>query len=173
MPGTPHHALGSPWLTGAVATLLAAAATAAPIALRSRSELRPFVVGGALAYATVFVSLWALVPAVFWRFATDPTEWGPFAVGVIAAGFVVFALQAAVAVYLYVGWRLKLPLGCLFVVSWIAAALFFRVGGESGPLFSLLLWTVTLGPAAVLGTLLLGGLEVGARRLSDRFATAK
>lgn len=164
MPGTPHHALGSPWLTAAAATVLALTVVAALVASRSRfSNPRRYAVAGGFAYTVVYLSLWAAVPAVFWRFGISPSEHLFFLVGVFGAAFAAAAIQSALALYLYAEWELKAPIVGLFAASLVSGYLFLRVGGESGATFMLFLWSTVIAPPGIVGIGVLGALETGFR----------
>lgn len=120
---------------------------------------RTYAAVGGVCYGLVYLSLWALVPAIFWRFAATPEESPIFFIGIIALAGAVFFVQAAVPLYLYSRWSLVVPLGGLFAVSLLCGYLFFRVGGESGATFLLFLWTMTLAPIAIIAIGMLGAIE--------------
>jgi len=165
VPGTPHHALGDPLLTALATTTLAALAAAALATARSRfTDARTYAAAGGLAYGLSYLALWAVVPAVFWRFAVDPLANPLPAVGIVALGALALALQGALPLYAHARWSLRTPLLGLFATSWGCGYLFLRVGGESGATFTLLLWSVALAPFALLATAVLGALEAGVQR---------
>jgi hypothetical protein len=137
VPGTPHHALGGPWTTYAVA--------------------------GGFAYAAVYLSLWALVAAVFWRFAVRPTETPFLIIGVLGTGAGAAVLQSALAVYLYARWELLSPIVGLFVASLVCGYLLLFVGGESGAMSVLFLWSATIAPPAAVGIAVISLVETGFR----------
>jgi len=94
VPGAPHHAFGSPVLTVAFTTVLAVTVISILLGVRSRfgDKWRYATLGG-FAYALVYLSLWALIPAVLWRFAVDPSEAPIVLTGILVLGFVALALQ--------------------------------------------------------------------------------
>jgi hypothetical protein len=172
VPGTPHHALGHPLLTVLATTALAAVVVGTLAVGRSRfSDALAYAAVGGLAYGLVYLALWALVPAVFWRFAIDPLADPAFAVGSVAVGALALSLQGALGLYAHARWSLRAPLLGLAATSWVCGYLFLRVGGESGATFMLLLWSVALAPLAVLAVAALGGLEAGIRRLTAHGTT--
>jgi hypothetical protein len=166
MPGTPHHALGDPVLTLTATTALSLAVVSSAVLLRNRStDVRRYTVKAAMAYAAAYVSLWAVVPAAFWRFSVTMENIG-FVVVVLGMATVVIASQAGLPVYLYADRGLKAPIIGMFVVSWVCGYLFLLVGGESGSTFTLFLWSFMIGPLGIAGIGLLGALEVGFRRVT-------
>jgi hypothetical protein len=112
----------------------------------------------------VYLSLWAVVSVVFWRFAVNPVENPLFVVYVGVLSVAVLTLQASVPLYLGGRYSLWSPVLCLFVVSWVCGYVFLRVGGESGQTFLLFLWGTMLGPAAVAGVAVVGFIELRIRR---------
>jgi len=148
----------------AYTTVLAVTVISILLGVRSRfGDTWRYATLGGFAYALVCLSLWALIPAVFWRFAVDPSEAPIVLTGILVLGFVALALQGGVALYLYDRWELRVPLLGLFVSGWVCGYLFLRVGGESGSTFVLFLWGTTLAPVALSGIVILAGAEKGAR----------
>lgn len=164
MPGTPDHALGDPRLTVLGTTVLAVVVVGSLVLVESRFGNREkYAALGGVAYALVYVGLWALIPAVFGDFVLNP-KGAPF-LAATGFGLLVLFVQGVVPLSLYSRWGLRLPLAGLFVVSWICGYLFFQVGGESGPTFTLLLWGSFLGPVGILAIGGLGVIERGLQKI--------
>jgi len=167
IPGTPHHALGDPRLTAIATTLITVAVVGGLLVIKRRfTNHGTYAAVGGVCYGLVYLSLWALVPAIFWRFAATPEGNPLFFIGAIVLAGAILFVQAAVPLYLHSRWSLKLPLGGLVAASLICGYLFFRVGGESGATFLLFLWTLMLAPVAIVGISLLGAIEEGVRRVA-------
>jgi len=151
--------------------VLALTIVATLVASKSRfSNPKRYAAAGGFAYAVVYLSLWAAVPAVFWSFAVSPSEHLFFLFGVVGAAAVAAAAQSALALYLYAERGLKAPVVGLFAVSLVSGYLFFRVGGESGATFMLFLWSTVIAPPGVVGIGVLGALETGFRGMRRNIA---
>jgi len=146
-------------LTVFFTTVLSLAVFGGLFSLRRRFiDVKKYAVTCGVINTAVYISLWVLVPAIFWRFAVTMEDAGFVAV-VLIVGTVIIALQATVPTYLYAKRGLKTPLIGMFVVSWVCGYLFLRVGGESGSVFMLFLWSTMIAPVGVLGIGLLGAIE--------------
>jgi hypothetical protein len=168
VPGTPHHALGGPLLTGVAATLVAIVVARAAVGPRSGSvRPRSLAVGVGVAYGVGLLFLWAVVRLLFWRIDPDPRSSPFFAAVVVGGTGLALTVQGGVPTYLHAKRGLWTPLAWLIGSSWLCVYAFLRVGGESGAFFLLLVWTVGIVPPAflVLGVCL--GVEAGYRRLRD------
>ncbi|GAB3327148.1 hypothetical protein EI982_15615 [Haloplanus rallus] len=164
MAGTPHHALGDPLLTGAVATAVATVVTG--VACRSRrADARAAALRGGVAYGVGFLLLWAGVRLLFWRFAVDPRDSPLVAVLIVGGATLALAVQGGLPLFLHASRGLWTPVAWLFGASWVCAYTFLRVGGEAGAFFLLALWTLAVVPGALLGLAALCGLELGGRRV--------
>jgi hypothetical protein len=145
---TPHSPF-DPTLMTAVAVAVAAAAVGLSVGGRRVSTRRRLLVGGGAAYGTTVLCLWAGVRLVFWRFAFDPVGDAPVVVPVLTVFGVVIAGQFVLSTYLFVAHGTWTPLVWLFGVTWALVEFVLMVGGESGGLFALLVWTVALLPACL------------------------
>jgi hypothetical protein len=164
--GTPHHALGSPLLTGTVATLVAVVVAWAVVRARPRSpDPRSLAVSVGVAYGVAFLLLWVVVRLSFWRIDPDPRSSPLLAAVVVGGAGLALAVQGGVPTYLHAKRGLWTPLAWLVGCSWLCAYGFLRVGGEAGAFFLLVLWTVVAVPAALLVLGVCWGVEAGARRL--------
>lgn len=165
MPGTPDPVLGSRTFTllVAVATSLALGA----LAVRSRERLQSFPVAFAasVGYGLGCVAAWAGVRYVADAFVAGMVADPLTAMGFVAAGVAVLALQAAVALTLYARWRLVAPLVTLVLATTLVLYLFLQVRGESDPLG---LFTILFGPVILAGIGTVGAAEAGVRRLVAR-----
>jgi hypothetical protein len=141
---TPHGPF-DPALMTAVAVAVAVASVGVSVGGRRFSTRRRLLVGGGAAYATTVLCLWAGVRLVFWRFAFDPVGDAPVVVPVL----VVIAGQFVLSTYLFVTHGTWTSLVWLFGVTWALIEFVLMVGGESGGLFALLVWTVALLPACL------------------------
>lgn len=142
---TPHHAL-DPTLTTVIGVVVAAGAVVLTVVGRRFATRRQLLVGGGTAYATTILGLWAGVRLVFWRFAFDPVRDAPVVAPVLVGFAVVIAGQFVLPAYLLVNHKTWTPLVWLFGVTWALGEFVLLVGGESGGLFALLVWTVGLLP---------------------------
>lgn len=168
MPGTPHHALGGPLETAVVATVTAGACTAGLIAgARAGVSRRRLGAAGGLGYAAVLLTLWATVRLLFWRFPGVPAgiEGTRLFVAVVGAVTVVLLAQWAAVTVLFVSYRLWTAVVWLFATGWVTAYTYLQVGGESGGVFLLLLWALSIGPGLLVGLGLLAAGEAAVRRL--------
>lgn len=165
MPGSPQHALGHPLLTVLATTALAVIVVGSlRIARPQFDDPMRYAAAGGFAYATVYLALWAVVPAVFWRFVADPAGQPAVVAGSVLLGYLALALQAAVPLYAADRWLLWTPSLALAATSWACGYLFLQVGGESGATFLLLLWGVALAPTAIVATAAVAAVEAGVRR---------
>jgi hypothetical protein len=164
--GTPHHALGGPLLTGAVATAVAAVVTGVAIVGRlRRSNGRTLALRGGATYAIGVLLLWAGVRFLFWRFAVDPSDSPLVAFAVVGSATLVLAVQGGVPLYLHASRGLWTPVAWLCGISWFCVYTVLRVGGEASAVFLLLLWTLAVVPGALVGLAILCVLELGGRRV--------
>ena len=150
-------------------TVLALAVVGVLVASRRFfSDARVYAATGGLVYTAVYLSVWALTTAVFWRFAVSLTEAPFFVAMTLGFGVVAATVQCGSAIYLYADRSLKLPIAGLFVASWICGYLFLLVGGESGDTFTLFIWSILIAPVAIAGIGLLAVVEVGLSKLFEK-----
>ncbi|WP_324760936.1 hypothetical protein [Haloarcula montana] len=142
---TPRHAF-DPTLTTVVAVMAAVGTVILSVIGRRFVTRRQLLVGGGATYATVMLSLWAGVRLIFWRFAFDPVGDALIVAPVLVGFALVIAGQFVLPVYLLVTHETWTPLVWLFGVTWAFGEFILLVGGESGGLFTLLVWVVGLLP---------------------------
>lgn len=145
---TPHSPF-DPALVTAVAVAVAVVAVAGSLGGRRLLTRRQLLVGGGTAYAGTILCLWAGVRAVFWRFAFDPVGDAHTVVPVLVLFGAVIASQFVVSTRLFVSHRAWTPLVWLFGVTWGLVEFVLLVGGESGGIFTLLVWVVALLPVCL------------------------
>jgi hypothetical protein len=168
MPGTPHHALGGPGPTIAVATVTASVCVVGLlVGLRSGLDRRRLAAGGGVGYAAVLLALWAVVRVLFWRFAgvfSNPSTL--IGVGlVVAIVAVVLGIQWAAATVLFDTYQIWTAVAWLFATAWVTTYAHLQVGGESGGVFLLLIWATGIRPALLCSIGILAGSEVLTRRV--------
>lgn len=171
MPGTPHHALGGPLPTIAVATSIAVLCTTVLLAgRRAETGYKTLAVGGGVGYAAVLLLCWTLVRLLFWRFTGEVSTLRSAVVlaGILAAIVAVLTVQWAAATVSFVRYGIRVTVGWLFVTAWVTTYAYLLVGGESGGVFLLLVWALTIGP----GLLCVLGVLAGSELLLRRTLTA-
>lgn len=162
MPGSPDPVLGSDALTVVVAAVVAAGVVALPL-LRSgaRRDPRTDAVGGGVAYACLCIGTWAGVRFLTDSFVSSLFERPLHLAGLLAFAALVFALQAAIPLFLYARYGLASPLAALFGLTTLVLFVFLRVRGESDPLA---LYVLFFGPLLVGGLVAVALVELGVRR---------
>jgi hypothetical protein len=142
---TPRHAF-DPMLTTVVAVMTAVGTVVVSVIGWRFVTRRQLLVGGGATYAIVMLGLWAGVRLLFWRFAFDPVGDAPIVAPVLIGFALVIAGQFILPVYLLITHEMWTPLVWLFGVTWAFGEFILLVGGESGGLFTLLVWVVGLLP---------------------------
>jgi hypothetical protein len=142
---TPRHAF-DPMLTTVVAVMTAVGTVVVSVIGWRFVTRRQLLVGGGATYAIVMLGLWAGVRLLFWRFAFDPVGDAPIVAPVLIGFALVIAGQFVLPVYLLITHEMWTPLVWLFGVTWAFGEFILLVGGESGGLFTLLVWVVGLLP---------------------------
>lgn len=168
MPGTPDPVIGSDAVTIVLAASLALVTVLWPLRAFPRSAVTTRLVPiGSVAYAAVAILLWFGVRAAFYHHVIDPAA-DPVGFSlIVTVAVIVFALQAAIPLYLYASRGLVVPLVVLAAVTTVLFFTFLRVGGESDPIG---LYAFAFGPL-VIGILLVGGaFELGVRRALSAIA---
>ncbi|MFC7078242.1 hypothetical protein [Haloarcula halophila] len=162
---TPRHAF-DPTLTTVVAVIAAVGAVILSVTGRRFVTKRQLLVGGGATYATVMLGLWAGVRLIFWRFAFDPVGDALIVAPVLVGFALVIAGQFVVPVYLLVTHDIWTSLVWLFGVTWAFGEFVLLVGGESGGLFTLLVWVAGLLPLCLGVLVVTTGSELLFRRLN-------
>jgi|APHM01.1.fsa_nt_gi hypothetical protein len=168
MPGTPHHGLGGPGPTIAVATVVAGVCVVGLVlGLRSGLARRRLILGGGAGYAVVLLALWAVVRLLFYRFASDFSDPGSaLGVGVVVTAVaVVLGLQWTAATVLFDTYQIRAAVAWLFLTAWVTAFAYLQVGGESGGVFLLLIWALAIGPVLLSSLAVFVAGELVARQL--------
>lgn len=142
MPGvTTEYVFGDWWVTVLVATLLAFVTVTGLFAASSRRRSpKQYAHHGGLAYACIYVSLWAVVSTVYSEFVVSPLD--QLAVLLPVLGFALFSYGALAAsvLYLYGTQRLRTPFAVLFLSSILWGIVIQAVGdGELGAVGDLFL----------------------------------
>jgi len=160
---TPRHAF-SPTLTTLLAVLVSLVTVTLVIIGRQFLTRHRLLVSGGAAYVLTMLGLWAGVRLVFWKFAFNWIEDASVVVPMLVGIVIIIAGQFVVPAYLFVNHKIWMPLGWLFIVTWALGESVLLVGGESGGLFTLLVWVIGLLPPCLCVLLVVTGGELFFRR---------